>query len=154
MKKVTLYFLALYFWTLGFNVMGQDSGVNQFDWMIGTWRGDMGKGTFTEVWERKNDQLLIGQGYYIAGKDTLMYEDLRIQQFGAYWAYIPMINNGAPTMFVMIESKDNSVVFENKEHDFPQRIIYTRKEGIMTGRIEGNYKGQFSKEETPMKKIR
>jgi hypothetical protein len=36
----------------------------------------------------------------------------------------------------MTENKDQKVVFENLEHDFPQRIIYSRSGDTLTARIE------------------
>lgn len=46
------------------------------------------------------------------------------------------------TPFKMIEMAANKVVFENPEHDFPQRIIYEREGDTLTARIEGTQNGE------------
>jgi hypothetical protein len=47
-----------------------------------------------------------------------------------------------PTVFRMITGSDGEVVFENPEHDFPQRIIYRRESAdALFARIEGQEKG-------------
>ena len=38
------------------------------------------------------------------------------------------------------------MVFENPEHDFPQRIIYTRSEDRLQARIEGDVGGEIRAE--------
>lgn len=46
----------------------------------------------------------------------------------------------------------NSVTFENPEHDFPQRIIYTRDGDNLTGRIEGTQNGKERAIDYPMRR--
>ena len=46
---------------------------------------------------------------------------------------------GVPaTAFVAIEATGDRVVFENRDNDFPQRVIYNRTGDVMTARIEGH----------------
>lgn len=48
----------------------------------------------------------------------------------------------------MIEQGDKRVVFENAEHDFPQRIIYwMSNDGALHAKIEGKIKGEAASEE-------
>jgi hypothetical protein len=50
---------------------------------------------------------------------------------------------GAPAViFSMISLQGRKIVFENPTHDFPQRVIYERKDNRLTGRIEGVADGQ------------
>ena len=45
----------------------------------------------------------------------------------------------------------NKVIFENKEHDFPQRIIYRLdSDGDLLGRIEGILDGMDRAADFPM----
>ena len=41
-----------------------------------------------------------------------------------------------------VATSDGHVVFEYKDHDFPQRIIYLRHKDSLTAKIEGVIKGQ------------
>lgn len=53
-----------------------------------------------------------------------------------------------PTPFRLTASGPGELVFENPEHDFPQRIIYRRTgEGGLVARIEGTRAGQARTEE-------
>jgi len=63
-------------------------------------------------------------GYWTSTEDGTTIEEL--------WT------NGsrAGTTFTMKENKDQKVIFENLENDFPQRIIYSRSEDTLTARIE------------------
>jgi len=45
------------------------------------------------------------------------------------------------------------MTFENKDHDFPQRIIYKNTgQDSLYARVEGNDKGKFRKEEFAMRR--
>jgi len=47
------------------------------------------------------------------------------------------------------------LTFENKQHDFPQRVIYEQKgKGLLLAAIEGTYKGKEGREEYQMRKVR
>ncbi len=49
---------------------------------------------------------------------------------------------------------NNEVLFENSEHDFPQRSIYRlAQDSRLIGRIEGQSNGQLKSIEFPMSKI-
>ena len=62
---------------------------------------------------------------------------------------------GAVTPFRAKEITPSSVIFENPEHDFPQRMIYLSKpDGSLLGRIEGTNKGKQQAYDYPMTKAR
>lgn len=95
-----------------------------------------------ETWRRVNDSLFRGEGYELMpGADTAVLEniDLAVKDGGIF--YMPAVkgqNEGQPVPFRMVSCRDQEVVFENPEHDFPQRISY-RLHGMDTliARIEG-----------------
>jgi hypothetical protein len=54
-----------------------------------------------------------------------------------------MPNGRAPaTPFAMTSHAEQRAVFENPEHDFPQRIVYERDGDMMAARIEGPIDGR------------
>ena len=56
-----------------------------------------------------------------------------------------------PASFRMVSMSEYDVVFENKEHDFPQRIIYRLvASGKLLGRIEGVVDGAERSADFPM----
>jgi hypothetical protein len=55
--------------------------------------------------------------------------------------------------FRSVKSDATSIVFENPEHDFPQRVKYQLKtDGTLDARIEGNLKGRDARIEFPMRR--
>lgn len=157
MKKHKFYlqyfaFFILFVSTASF---AQNRGIEQFKWMFGEWKGESAKGSTLESWIKENENTMTGKGYYVVKGDTVVVEQLRIQKIGNYWTYIPIINNNKPVLFTLIKVENDIWVFENKEHDFPQRVIYSRKkDGSMLAWIEGEMKGKFIKEEYLMEKIK
>ncbi len=101
----------------------------RFQFLIGTWRLlpiDESAATF-EIWQRAGDTQLVGKSVRLDGGDSLLMETLElIWKDGAmqYTARVPNQNEGKPVSFTLTGINDNRFIFENPEHDFPQRIIY------------------------------
>ena len=116
--------------------------LEKLQWILGEWQMESPDGVFVEKWQ----------------KETLFSEKLRLEQRGNELWYIPTIasqNNGQPVLFKEKTIADNSVIFENPEHDFPQRIIYEKpSDTTLTARIEGKQNGKDAKEEYSFHKKR
>ncbi len=103
-------------------------GKVELDGLLGEWHDvqDGGKTVFHENWERNESGILVGLGFVLSGQDTVFIEHLGIVQFdGAthYAATIRSQNSGEAVLFKLVHDQD-SLVFTNPEHDFPQRIVY------------------------------
>ena len=157
MKTTTRTFLATATLALALlqNLSAQDITINQFKWMEGSWVMKDGKSEFYEHWARQSDHLLTGKSYMLVKGDTVMRELLRIEKVGRHWVYIAAINKDEPTLFTLKEAKGNALIFENKEHNYPQRIAYEQKEdGSLMAWIEGKLLGKVRKEEYPMVRVK
>ncbi len=130
--------------------------INDLSWLQGTWQIEA-KPIFEE-WTRVNVNLYRGKGYEIRKNDTIVTETIEIVQTGENLFYIPKVvgqNDGKEVMFKLISKNPEYLIFENKNHDFPQRIIYHR-----TGRknmdafIEGQREDGYSKVEFPYVKVK
>jgi hypothetical protein len=120
-----------------------------FDWMAGEWSGTFNGASISEVWTKKDGYTFEGKGYVVSGNDTVVRETLLIQKIGKHWVYIAGINERNPVLFTL-ESPQGAgeIAFANKEHDFPQRIVYIQKEnGEMHAKIEGKVMGKRKREE-------
>ena len=131
--------------------------INKLSWMLGEWEKAMPNGSFIENWQKETDTSYVGEGTYTSNSgDVLFSEKLRLEQRGDELWYIPTIesqNQGKPVLFKESKLVDNEVVFENPEHDFPQRIIYKRtSDSTLYARVEGMQGGQEAKEEFNFKK--
>lgn len=116
------------------------------DRLIGEWSGDPGADStiFHEQWVRNGPRDLKGLGFVMLGKDTVSIEHLNIQITDSgtfYAAEIPAQNEGIPVYFELQHGND-SLVFVNEKHDFPQRIVYrptgpTEWTATVSGDMEG-----------------
>lgn len=124
--------------------------INDFDFLIGTWEADFGKFKYYEEWEKGNDKL-TGTGYRIKEDKRLDGEKLILMNIHGYISYIATVGKQQPVLFALVKNSDNNYVFENKEHDFPQRIIYQfiNKDSVKVF-VEGEMKGEFVKDEYNM----
>lgn len=85
--------------------------------------------TILESWIVQDDSTLIGNGYALAGKDTVFVEDLRLEVRGelpVYLARMDSQNNGSWVPFKARSHGPDSLIFENPGHDYPQSISYIR----------------------------
>ncbi len=120
------------------------------EWLIGNWQKQTKKEILTESWQKLDDSTLVGQSYFIDGVDTLSSESIRIEQRNRKLFYIPTVkgqNNGMVVNFNLTSVNDSSLIFENPEHDFPQKITYNKmkNDSLMaeiSAILNGNLKSQ------------
>jgi hypothetical protein len=60
----------------------------------------------------------------IANGQVVNEEQMRLMYFAGDWLYIASTGGQRITSFVRVAARDGEWVFENREHDFPQRIGY------------------------------
>lgn len=102
-------------------------GDTSFKWLEGRWEQQSAEDTVTEIWAKQGDGQFQGTGMYTRGGQTEMTEQLALERKDGtlyYVASVPNQNNGQPVYFKYQGVMNNTHIFENKEHDFPQRIIY------------------------------
>ena len=85
-------------------------------------------------------------------------ERIALQINGNDLFYIPTVdnqNNQQSVSFKLISDNNRSYVFENMEHDFPQRIIYSHPQpDSLHARIEGDVNGTYHKEDFLMARVK
>lgn len=129
-----------------------DHKLKQIGWMVGKWEMKTPEGTITEEWQQASDKQLTGISYMITqAGDTPFRESIKLNYEGDSLYYKPTVSNqneGKEIQFSEKSIADNIVVFENKRHDFPQRIIYKRtSDSTIVATIEGEQGGQTKKAE-------
>ncbi|MBI4468101.1 MAG: hypothetical protein HY650_02135 [Acidobacteria bacterium] len=121
----------------------QTKDLSALEWMTGTWTGTQNGVEMEELWMPAKGNTMLALHRDVAGGRTVSFEFLRIEASKGeivYWAS-PM---GRPaTPFKLVEVAGQRAVFENPNHDFPQRIIYwIGREGSLHARIEGPRAGK------------
>jgi hypothetical protein len=114
----------------------------------GKWKMDIANTEIYEEWFVVNDNELIGKSFSIEAGKEMISETLYLKKFGEQWAYVAVPEGQSITLFALVEHSPKTFTFENKEHDFPQRIVYEfHKGGKMTAAIEGTVNGENKRRE-------
>lgn len=103
--------------------------VKKAEWLVGTWENKTPKGSIFETWRKVNDHEFSGKSYLIKEKDTVFFETIQLVQEQDQLFYIPRVknqNSGLPVRFTGTTISETRLVFENSQHDFPQKISYTK----------------------------
>lgn len=134
------------------------TNLNPAEWLIGTWQCTSAEGISYETWAKASEQEYVGKSYMLAEKDTVVFENIRLVQEQDGLFYIPAVtdqNKGLPIRFAGTTFSANVFVFENPEHDFPQRISYTKiGADSLVAEISGKKDGQELKQSFPMKRVK
>lgn len=155
MKKITLILLLIATLT-SCKKSKEFSKIVVADWLLGKWENNSADGNLSETWKKINDSIYNGESYFIKGKDTLHFENIKLEQKGEDLTYKTSIkgqNNDKPIALKLIKSEVKQLVFENPKHDFPQKIVYSQitKESLVI-QISGIQQGKPSSERYSMKK--
>lgn len=114
-------------------------------WMEGNWiqESENSDIVMRESWTFSGDTLITGHGEeHNEATGTGFKEDLRIFSRNDTVYYAPLVegqNNGKEVLFRLVtEMSSDSIVFENKKHDFPQVITYVkRSDSVMWVNLRG-----------------
>lgn len=107
--------------------------------LLGKWEDNNKNNTFQEIWTAQNDSIYNGIGIEILDNDTLKIEKLTVIALNNKLRYGVVANNSDNTIwFEEVGNTKNEIIFENKNHNFPQRIIYSKDYyNQIVARIEG-----------------
>lgn len=126
------------------------------NWIAGNWENSSDSSQFLESWEKINDSIFRGEAFVIEGGETVFSEKISIEKNGNdifYFANVADQNNGKPIPFKIISSAITELTFENKEHNFPNKIIYTHiSEDSLIVKIEGIKEGKNHSEYFPFRR--
>lgn len=132
--------------------------LNKAGWLIGGWENNSPEGRAIETWEKKNDSIYAGKSYFIMGKDTVSEESIVLEQHGKQLLYIPTVkdqNEGKPVTFSLTYSTNQQLVFENPQHDFPQKIAYTQiTHDSVWIEVSGMVEGKLQAQNYPMTRVK
>jgi hypothetical protein len=146
MKIISL----LVFFTI--SIFAQDDFIIKH--FTGKWKLITDNTEYYEEWVFISKIELAGIAYnYIEG-ESVIRENLYLKKFADQWAYIAMPVNQSITLFALTEYSETKFIFENKEHDFPQKIIYEfTSDNNLKAAIEGVVEGKMKRREFNFKRI-
>lgn len=132
----------------------QEVSVNDFTWLAGCWEHEGNGREGVEQWMKPAGGAMFGMSRTVMNGKLRDFEflQLRTKEDGSIH-YVALPSGRQETWFKLVKFEKREAVFENLEHDFPQRIIYRlEKDGALLARIEGMSKGQLKGIDFPMKR--
>ena len=134
--------------TAGSTVLADDPpSLDDLAFLTGSWSGRSGAIDTEEIWIAPKGGVMLGLHRDAAPGTTAFYEYLRIEDRDGRLIYIASPRGGGTTEFTLVKVDEMGAVFENLEHDFPQRIIYRGEGDRLTARIEGVVDGELKASE-------
>ena len=122
--------MKTFFLLLLFVPISISAQLEAFNWILGEWVMKYDKAYLTESWIKINESNFEGSGITRDNNsDTALFsESLRILEMNGEIFYMSKVDhNNFPIPFKMTYQDNNSIVFENEKHDFPQKIKYIRQ---------------------------
>ena len=114
-------------------------------WMEGRWCGKDEDQLIEETWLPPRQGESIGMSRTIAGDRMISFEFMRIADIEGKVALMAQPNGEPPVSFARTDGGADWIRFENKQHDYPQRIEYRKAGAGLHAEIGGP--GEPGKEE-------
>ena len=132
------------------------STINDLAWLKGCWSLSRNGRETTEHWLKPAGGTMLGISRTVADGRTVEFEFIQIRQEASGDILFIAKPSGQPeATFKLIRGNAREVIFENPQHDFPQRVIYRlQNDGSLLGRVEGVSKGKERSVDFPMNRTR
>jgi hypothetical protein len=151
MRKSVCFILVFTFATGSSAMCQQNELLHQLQQLKGFWKTEIKGKIIFESWKLIDDHEMWGMSYTIKNTDTIIFEQTRIVDRDNQLSYLAKVrsqNNGQEVAFKLISSVNKTFIFENPEHDFPQRVAYQFiSADSVHAWIDGKYRGKQMKED-------
>jgi hypothetical protein len=127
MKTVLAASLALFIPAL--------AAADDLAWIEGHWRSESEGRVSEEIWTNGDGGLYLGVNRTLSDGAARGFEFLRILETAEGAVYCAQPGGNEAVCFERVSTRENSVTFENPDHDFPQRISYARDGNALTATI-------------------
>lgn len=128
-------------------VSARGGSLTPLRWLVGSWvrqPGDRAQTFQEERWSSACGGMMFGQSRLVRDGKAAGFEFISLTSDASgmitYRAW-PEGKQGTP--FKLVELRGMHVVFENRAHDFPQRIVYRRQGDRLEAQIEGPQQGRW-----------
>lgn len=122
--------------------------------LAGCWERVVPNGRTVEQWMPEDGGMLLGMSRSVRDGKVREYEFLRIDRdTEGHLRYVAQPSGQAEATFTLKSLSEDTVVFENPQHDFPQRVLYRFiDKDTLVGRIEGSIGGKARSLDFPYKR--
>lgn len=120
--------------------------IDQLQWLLGTWINENEEEFSQETWSKETPSTFTAFSFTQVGKETVFAETMALEQKADSLLLTVVTanqNEKKPVTFKLVSSENGQFTFENKKHDFPQRIVYTNPvKDSLHAWIEGSENGE------------
>ena len=154
-KTNTILTIVLIAMSFGTAISQTGSSLNAIAWLPGCWAGEQNIERFEERWMTLVGGAMLGVSRTVRDGKMTEFEFMQIREQNGSAVYIAQPQGHRPVTFKLLRLNDNEAIFENPDHDFPQRIIYRHAaDGSLFARIEGTTNGKTMGFDFPMKRVK
>src|SRR6478609_2094863 len=113
--------------------------LDKLTWLAGSWRMEKAGRVVEEQWMAPAGGVMLGMSRTIAKGRVVEHEFMQIREGpGGTLFFIAHPSGQKEAAYQLLGLEENGVIFENREHDFPQRILYSHQtDGSVLAAIEG-----------------
>lgn len=130
---------------------GMQVPAEELSFLLGRWQQVDGPATIEERWVRSPDGDLLGSGRVTVQGMLGFAEALSIVRAGDTLTFVAWPTGQDPTPYQRARSAPNEIEFANPNHDFPQRIRYSRVDDhTLTAEATGVVNGEPKSESWTM----
>jgi hypothetical protein len=115
--------------------------LSDLSWMTGDWIQSGPKGDDRESWLPARGGAMAGVNQVYRPNQPVRMEMMTITTSSTGLVFVAMPAGAEPTVFSLVNDGRDKAIFENLDHDFPQRVIYQRCDLDLCARIEGMVDG-------------
>jgi hypothetical protein len=129
--------------------------IGRVAWLAGCWKADNAEAGSIEQWLPPAGGTMLGMSRTVRQGRTTEFEFMELRYLpDGKLAFIAHPSGQQTAVFPLLRISDSEAVFENPEHDFPQRIVYAREgDSKLRARIEGADNGAQRVIEFPMSRV-
>ena len=130
------------------------ASISDLAWLSGCWISTNQEEGNGEQWMSPAGGMMLGVNRTVSDGKAVAFEFMRIVETeDGGLVFIASPSGQSTAGFALVSVNDHEVVFENPDHDFPQRVIYRLiSDEELLGRIEGTINDTARAIDFPMKK--
>jgi hypothetical protein len=124
-------------------------------WLGGCWKSETAEPGSVEQWLPLAGGTLIGVSRTVKSGKTVAHEFMQIREHtDGKLSFLAQPSGQQFAAFPLLRISESEVVFENLQHDFPQRIVYALEGGTrLNARIQGVRNGSLRVIAFPMSRV-
>ncbi|MBI5474199.1 MAG: ATP-binding cassette domain-containing protein [Ignavibacteriae bacterium] len=130
--------------------------LDSLSWLGGCWALNANGRVISEQWMKPSGGTMMGMSRTVKNGKTVEFEFVRlVEEDDGSISYVAKPSGQEGASFTLVSLEGQRAVFENLQHDFPQRITYQlRGADSLIARIEGTVGGKQKGIDFPMRRVR